>query len=107
MEEIFARLAAEGRSVTIATTDAPDFERFWDPHRRAGGFAAGCPHPIFPGPPSARISAGISGAVLPALGPVGPPARARSLAPSAGPPGCWTSGAGCNPRWSPSIWWRG
>lgn len=33
--EISARLAAEGHPVTIATTDALDFERFWDPrHRR-------------------------------------------------------------------------
>ncbi len=34
IEEISARLAAEGHSVTVATTDALDFERFWDPHRR-------------------------------------------------------------------------
>jgi len=32
--EISARLAAEGHQVTIATTDALDFELFWDPCRR-------------------------------------------------------------------------
>ncbi len=32
--EISSRLAAEGRSVTVATTDARDFELFWDSHRR-------------------------------------------------------------------------
>lgn len=33
--EISARLAAEGHRVTVATTDALDFEVFWDPaHRR-------------------------------------------------------------------------
>ncbi len=32
--EISYRLAAEGHSVTVATTDALDFELFWDPHRR-------------------------------------------------------------------------
>lgn len=34
LEEISARLAAEGHQVTIATTDALDFELFWDPRRR-------------------------------------------------------------------------
>ena len=29
-----ARLAAEGHQVTVVTTDALDFELFWDPHRR-------------------------------------------------------------------------
>ncbi len=32
--EISARLAAEGHQVTVVTTDALDFERFWDPRRR-------------------------------------------------------------------------
>lgn len=34
LQEISVRLAAEGHSVTVATTDALDFERFWDPRRR-------------------------------------------------------------------------
>lgn len=32
--ELSARLAAEGHHVTVATTDALDFELFWDPRRR-------------------------------------------------------------------------
>jgi len=32
--EISTRLAAEGHQVTVATTDALDFELFWDPARR-------------------------------------------------------------------------
>ena len=32
--EISARSAAEGHQVTVATTDALDFELFWDPRRR-------------------------------------------------------------------------
>jgi len=32
--EISERLAAEGHQVTVATTDALDFELFWDPRRR-------------------------------------------------------------------------
>jgi len=32
--EISARLVAEGHQVTVATTDALDFELFWDPSRR-------------------------------------------------------------------------
>jgi len=32
--EISVRLAAEGHSVTVATTDALDFELFWNPRRR-------------------------------------------------------------------------
>ncbi|MCS7226993.1 MAG: glycosyltransferase, partial [Gloeomargarita sp. SKYB31] len=34
LHEISARLAAEGHRVTVATTDALDFELFWDPSRR-------------------------------------------------------------------------
>ncbi|MCS7220907.1 MAG: glycosyltransferase family 4 protein [Anaerolineae bacterium] len=34
MEELSSRLAAEGCRVTIATTDAWDFELLWDPRRR-------------------------------------------------------------------------
>ena len=34
MGEISAYLAEQGHSVMVATTDALDFERFWDPHRR-------------------------------------------------------------------------
>jgi len=34
LREISARLAAEGHQVTVATTDALDFELFWDPRRR-------------------------------------------------------------------------
>lgn len=32
--EISTRLAAEGHQVTVATTDALDFERFWEPRKR-------------------------------------------------------------------------
>ena len=32
--EISSRLAADGHRVTVATTDAQDFELFWDPRRR-------------------------------------------------------------------------
>jgi glycosyltransferase involved in cell wall biosynthesis len=32
--EISSRLAADGHQVTVATTDALDFELFWDPRRR-------------------------------------------------------------------------
>ncbi len=32
--ELSARLAAEGHQVTVATTDALDFELFWDPRRQ-------------------------------------------------------------------------
>jgi len=32
--EISTRLAAEGHTVTVATTDALEVELFWDPHRR-------------------------------------------------------------------------
>ncbi len=32
--EVSRRLATEGHSVTVLTTDAGDFELFWDPHRR-------------------------------------------------------------------------
>ena len=32
--ELSARLADAGHQVTVATTDALDFELFWDPHRR-------------------------------------------------------------------------
>jgi glycogen(starch) synthase len=34
LEEISNRLAADGHRVTVATTDALDFELFWDPSRR-------------------------------------------------------------------------
>jgi len=34
LHEISARLVAEGHQVTVATTDALDFELFWDPSRR-------------------------------------------------------------------------
>lgn len=34
MGEISAYLAAQGHAVTVATTDALDFELFWDPRRR-------------------------------------------------------------------------
>lgn len=34
LQEISVRLAAEGHPVTVATTDARDFELFWDPRRR-------------------------------------------------------------------------
>jgi glycogen(starch) synthase len=34
LEEISNRLAADGHHVTVATTDALDFELFWDPSRR-------------------------------------------------------------------------
>ncbi len=34
LHEISARLVADGRQVTVATTDALDFELFWDPSRR-------------------------------------------------------------------------
>ena len=34
MAELSRRLAADGHAVTVATTDALDFELFWDPRRR-------------------------------------------------------------------------
>ncbi len=34
LEEISARLAADGHSVTVATTDALDFNRLWNPRRQ-------------------------------------------------------------------------
>jgi glycogen(starch) synthase len=34
LEEIASRLAADGHQVTVASTDALDFELFWDPARR-------------------------------------------------------------------------
>jgi glycogen(starch) synthase len=34
LHEISARLVADGHQVTVATTDALDFELFWDPSRR-------------------------------------------------------------------------
>lgn len=37
LQEISVRLAAEGHSVTVATTDALDFELFWDPRCRRIG----------------------------------------------------------------------
>lgn len=42
LHEISARLAAEGHSVTVATTDALDFELFWDPSRRRVPEPEGC-----------------------------------------------------------------
>jgi glycosyltransferase involved in cell wall biosynthesis len=41
MGEISARLAAEGHQVTVATTDALDFELFWDSRRRRMAERAG------------------------------------------------------------------
>ncbi len=37
MEELSSRLASEGCRVTVATTDAWDFELLWDPHHRRIG----------------------------------------------------------------------